>query len=94
MSYSFSVTAAGKAEAKQKIAEAFDNVVTNQPTHAADRDASVSAGGAFVDLLEDPADGQEIHISMHGSLSWRHDHPETFTGAGVGVSAALRAKTN
>jgi hypothetical protein len=84
MSYSFSVTAASKAEAKQKIADSFDNVVKNQPSHAADRDAAVSAGGAFVDLLEHPADGQEIHISMHGSLGWR--------GAGLGVSAAVRAK--
>ena len=92
MSYSFSVSAATKADAKQKIAEAFDSVVTNQPPHAVDRDAAVTAGGAFVDMLEDPADGQEIHVSMHGSMGWRHDAPETFTSAGVGISATVRAK--
>ncbi len=50
MSYSFSVVAATKADAKQKIADSFVNVVANQPSHAADRDAAVAAGGAMVDV--------------------------------------------
>lgn len=92
MSYSFSVVGASKADVKQKIADSFVNVVTSQPSHAADRDAAVAIGGAMVDVLKDPAEGQEIHVSVHGSLSWQHDAPEVFTGASVGVSAALRAK--
>jgi hypothetical protein len=93
MSYSFSVVGTSKADVKQKIADSFINVVTSQPSHAADRDAAQAAGGAMVDVLGDPAEGQEILVSMHGSLSWQHDVPETFTGASVGVSATLRAKT-
>jgi hypothetical protein len=92
MSYSFSVTAANKAEAKQKIADSFDNVVKSQPSHAADRDAAVSAGSAIVDILRDPADGQEIHVSMYGSLSWLHDAPDAFIGAAATVNASVRAK--
>jgi hypothetical protein len=93
MSYSFSVAAATKADAKQKIADSFDNVVASQPSHAADRVAAVAAGGAMVDVLKDPADDHEIHVSMHGSLSWQHDAADgVFTSASVGVSAALRAK--
>lgn len=92
MSYSFSVSAATKADAKQKIEEAFANVVAGQPSHAADRDAAIAAAGAFVDILTEPADGQEVQVSLHGSLGWHHDAPEAFTGAGVGVSASLRAK--
>lgn len=92
MSYSFSVTASSKAEAKQKIAESFDNVVIGQPSHSADRDAAVAAGSAMVDILNDPADGQEIYVNMYGSLSWVFDQPNSFTGAGMTVNASLRAK--
>lgn len=67
MSYSFSVVGASKADVKQKIADSFVNVVTSQPSHAADRDAAVAIGGAMVDVLKDPAEGQEIHVSVHGS---------------------------
>ncbi len=93
MSYSFSVVGASKADAKQKIADSFANVVTSQPSHAADRDAAVATGGAMVDILKDPADDQHIVVNIHGSLSWQHHAADVFTGASVGVSAALQAKT-
>ncbi|WP_036010805.1 hypothetical protein [Bradyrhizobium yuanmingense] len=92
MSYSFSVVGRTKADAKQAIADSFANVVSGQPSHAADRDAAVAVAGAMVDVMTDPADGEEIHVSIHGSLSWRHDAPETFTSASVGVSATVRVK--
>ena len=92
MSYSFSVDGSSKADVKQKIADSFASVVTNQPSHAADRDAAVAAGGAMVDILKDPAEDQEIHVQIHGSLSWQHDVPDVFTAASVGVSASLRKR--
>lgn len=90
MSYSFSVTASTKDEAKQKVAEQFAQVVKNQPSHAADEAAAVAAGNAFVDLLGDVPDGQEVYVAMHGSLGWNHDAPDKFLSAGVSVSAGLR----
>lgn len=95
MSYSFSVTADTKAEAKQKIADAFATVVSNQPTHSADRDAAVACAQAFVDILADPQEGCEIYLNMHGSLGWRGDaggQPEFLSG-GVSVSASTRSKS-
>ncbi|QOG20481.1 hypothetical protein [Bradyrhizobium sp. SEMIA] len=92
MSYSFSVVGSSKADVKQKIADSFANVVTNQPSHAADRDAAIAGAGGMVDVLKDPADGEEIHVSIHGSLSWQHEAADAFTGASVGVSATVRAK--
>lgn len=92
MSYSFSVSGASKTEVKKAMADSFDSVVKNQPSHAADREAAVAAGSAMVDVLKDPADGQEFHVSMHGSLGWVHDAPGEYIGAGVNVSASLRAK--
>lgn len=89
MSYSFSVKAASKDEAKAQIAAKFDEVIASQPTHAADKSAALATAGSFIDLLKDVPEGHEISVSMHGSLGWNHDAPEQFTGAGVGVSASL-----
>lgn len=93
MSYSFSVIADTKAEAKQKIADSFANVVNGQPSHAADQAAVVACGQAFVDLLADPQEGDEIYVNMYGSLSWHNDDVGgTFLSGGVTVNASLRNK--
>jgi hypothetical protein len=93
MSYSFSVTSDTKADACGKIREQFDAVVVAQPYHAADKEAAVVAAQAMVRILDDPSDGHEIHVSMHGSLSWRYDVPEKYINASVGISVSLRAKS-
>jgi len=87
MSYSFSVTASTKDEAKEKIAEQFAKVIEGQPSHAADKDNALAAAGAFIDLLTDVPADHHIAVSMHGSLGWNSDAPDKYTGAGVGVSA-------
>lgn len=92
MSYSFSIAAASKTEAKQKIADSFDGVVTSQPVHRADRDAAVMCGQTFVDMLADPDDGKEILVNMSGSMGWRDMEQKQFTSAGVNVNAYLRDK--
>lgn len=93
MSYSFSVTGSTKADVKQKIAEAFASVITAQPMHAADRDASIACAGASVDTLVDPTESQEILVNMNGSLGWRDGAAKEFTSANVGVAAQVRNKT-
>lgn len=97
MSYSFSVSAASKAEAKQKIAEALDGVVAGQAFHAKERSIAEGCAGALVDKLDDPTEGEEIHVAMHGSIGWKHDGsvseaPESFTHANVGVNASVRPR--
>lgn len=77
---------------KQLIADSFKNVVDTQPSHATDRDAAVASASAFVDMLAEPGEGDEIAVSMHGSLGWKHDAPDQFHSASVGVSAAVRKK--
>jgi hypothetical protein len=93
MSYSFTVKADTKAEAKEKIAKEFDNVVSQQPIHAADQSAAVAAGAAFVDVLPDPSDVQQINVHVYGSVGW-HDAAEAknITSANVSVSASLASK--
>lgn len=97
MSYSFSVTADTKAEAIGKISQQFDAVVAAQPSHAADKDAAVAAAKTFIGLLGDPHDGDEVNVSMSGSLGWKHDPsfppiPEEFLHASVNIHASLRNK--
>ena len=95
MSYSFVVSATSKNEAKQKIADEFAKVVLSQPTHESDQIAAVAVGQAFIDVLEDPKEGQEIYVHMNGSLGWHHGRfPKELTHASVSVNASLRAKSD
>lgn len=87
MSYSFSVQAASKDEAKQKAAAEFDKVVASQPAHAADKESALAAVGAFIDLLTDVPADHHIAVSMYGSVGWHSAEPDKFTAASVGVSA-------
>ena len=92
MSYSFSVTADTKADATGKIREQFDAVVVAQPSHAADKEAAVVAAQTLVRLLAEPHEGDEIYVSMNGSLGWKHDVPEEFLHASLTINVSLRNK--
>lgn len=87
MSYSFSVTADNKAEAFTKVEAELKKVVEAQPVHERDQGGAEDAAFAFIEMLQDPTQGEEIAISMSGSLSW-HD-TDIFTGA---ISAYLKPK--
>lgn len=92
MSYSFTVTADNKLDATARIREQFDAVVIQQPSHAADREAAVVAAQTLVRLLADPHEGDEIVVSINGSLGWKHDVPEEFLHANVSIQTSLRNK--
>jgi len=93
MSYSFSVTADTKVDATRQIREQFDAVVVAQPSHAKDKEAAVVAAQTLVRLLAEPQGGDEIFVSMNGSLGWRHDVPDEFFSASVAINASLRKKS-
>lgn len=94
MSYSFSVRAANRAAVMEKIGAELDKVVASQPMHANDRDRAFAAARSFVELLPESPEGQEIQVSVHGSVGWKADGADAnvVTGAGVGVSASLVAQ--
>jgi hypothetical protein len=90
MSYSFSIKAVSKTQAKEKVAEAFDGVVVGQAIHDVDRDAAVACAEAFIDILGEPSDGDEVRVSVNGYLSWQGDMSNAnFTGANVTISASI-----
>lgn len=93
MSYSFSVKANTREEAKAKVAEQLTGVVAGQPSHSADMKQAQAAADAFIDLLGED-DSKEVLVNMSGSLSWEWvDGTVTeITGANINVSAWLTQK--
>jgi hypothetical protein len=90
MSYSFAITGISKVDAAAKVAAEFDQVIVNQPTHAADKEGAVAAANAFINLLGEPGDGEQIAVIMYGSLGWHSDNPPTaFLSGNVSVSASI-----
>jgi len=92
MTYSFNVRAADKAAARAAVAAELDKVVEAQPIHAADRAQAAAAADAFLDLIGDPGEGQEVSVSVCGSVS-RYGS-EALTSASFNVNASILAKTN
>lgn len=95
MSYSFSVSGASKADASAKVAAEFDKVVANQPPHAADKEAAVAAASAFIGLLREPTDSEQISVNVYGSLGWEGDYsaPTAFRSGNVSVSVSIATKS-
>lgn len=90
MSYSFSAKGVTKDAAKDAAAAEFDKVVESQPVHAADRDAALATVGAMIDAVVDPAEGEEVRVSVSGYLSWRTEGE--FITASVSAQAGVVAK--
>lgn len=87
MSYSFTVRAATKIAALDLVAVEMAKIVQNQPCHAIDMSAALSAAKAFVDMLPDTP-GKDVIVSMNGSVSWTNGMPrESLCGTSMTVSA-------
>jgi len=85
MSYGFNVRAASKADAVSQIAVKLDEVVASQPIHDVDRAKAETLVGSFLELIEEPSDGQEISISLNGSIG-TIDGAVTHANVGVGIA--------
>lgn len=89
MSYSFSVRAPTRIEAKEQIAAEFAKVVQHNAQHAG-RDAGPAeqAVCAFVDVLGDPGEGQVVAVSVSGSIT-RDPEAAATKAASLSLSAQL-----
>lgn len=90
MSYSFNVQAPTKEEAKIAVEAEFEKVLASQPVHAADLPAARIAAAAFIDVLKDPTEAEEVKVRVNGWVSWRAEGE--FYGACFGVQADLAPK--
>ena len=92
MSYSFSVQAPSKDEAKAAVAAKFDEVIASQPMHERDKAAALSNATAVIDLLMDAPD-RHISVSVNGYVSWMNvleaEGSNPLLGASVSASASL-----
>jgi hypothetical protein len=95
MSYSFNVRGADKEAARAAVAAELDKVVAQQPIHEADRDQAAAAADAMLDLIPDPAEGEEVSVTVNGSLGWRGllGEGHTITSATCNASASILTKT-
>lgn len=90
MSYSFNVQAATKEEAKAALEAEFDKVLTGQPAHEADLPAARVTAAAFVDALNDPAENEQVNVSVNGWVSVRPQG--TLCGVCLGLQADIGRK--
>lgn len=93
MSYSFTVRAATKTQAKGKVAAEFEKVASAQVCHERDKQQALAAANAFIDLLVED-ESLDVVVSMHGSLTghWTGSDATHITGASVSVNAGLASK--
>jgi hypothetical protein len=90
MSYSFRKRAATRSALIALVVAELDNVVALQPIHSADRAQAQAAAESFLAIVQDPAEGKEFCIDMHGSMSYTWDGEKQevsgITGGAVGVN--------
>lgn len=92
MSYSLTVKASNKDEAKQEVAKQFDAMTESQPVHKRDRAAVLANVDAVLGVLADD-DSRDVAVSVNGYLSWqtfegaRED--EAFSAVSVSAQASL-----
>lgn len=91
MSFSFSVRGATIAAVVAAATAKMDEVVAQQPAHTADRDAVVSAADDYAEMMGEPDEGEEIMLTIHGSLSgvWDGGALTRMTASSLGVQAAF-----
>lgn len=86
MSYSFTILAASREMAKVLLAAELDRVAEQQPVHRVGRDQALAAASAFVDVCDEPPEGHELSVSVHGSVSWSgRQTGQQVRGAAIGV---------
>lgn len=95
MSYSFRIKADTKGDAGDQVAAELGKTVELQPIHATDRQATQNAAAAFIDVLRDPEPGEQIVLTVTGSVAWTG--ADVLTGvsihaASVSIAAAIVPK--
>jgi hypothetical protein len=95
MSYSFSLRAPTKTEAKEKVFAEYNKIVMPgyQPCHVKDREQAQAAVFAFIDILPDDAN-HDVSVSVSGSLSgtWAGMEIARVTGANISIGCSLAAR--
>ncbi len=93
MSYSFNILAATAALAAAAVATKLDDTVTQQPIHEADKDQAKTAVESLLPLLREPEEGEQISVSVSGSVSKYRTEDEGFNSLSLSVNAHIAPKS-
>lgn len=89
MSYSFRKRAATRELLLEGVKQEFANIVKQQPVHERDSAQAVATAEAFLSMVEDPVEGKEFCIDMHGSISYAWDGEKQEYGATLGSTVGV-----
>ena len=91
MSYGFNIRAATLAAAAAAVGAELDKVEAAQPIHGPDLCITEGAVRNLLSLTAEPAEGNEISVSVSGSCTGTEGQP--FTGCGFSISISSVPKT-
>lgn len=92
MSFSFSVVAASKGEAKANVAEQMATVIAAQSIHAKDEAHVKATVESSLDLIADD-ETRDVSVYVVGSLSWEGQlGSETIVGSSISVNSNLKGR--
>lgn len=89
MSYSFNVLAASAATAALAVAAKLDETVAQQPIHEADKAQAYTTTEQLLDLVREPAEGEQISVSVSGSVSKYRAEDEGFNNVSLSVHVGV-----
>ena len=88
MSYSFTKAAPNKQDLMELVKEQLVVITEGQPIHSQDARQAEEAIRSYVDILPDPVEGEEVQVSVHGSVGWRNG--DLVVQADIGISAYIK----
>jgi len=92
MSYSFNILAATSVLAAAEVAAKLDETVASQPIHEADKAQAQAAVDSLLPLLREPAEGEQLSVSVSGSVSKYRAEDEGFNSLSLSVHASIAPK--
>lgn len=92
MSYSLSAKADSKTAVLLALEAKFEEVLRDQPAHAADQEAAFINVRRHLELLDAPAADQDVGVSMYGSIS-TDNGAIVSVGSGCSVGLVTRPAT-
>ncbi len=95
MSYSFNIRAADASLALAAVELEMNKVAERDIAHKADLSAHFAATSALIALARSPREGEELSVSVSGSLGWRIAEPKPgqFESASLSINVNVLTKT-
>lgn len=93
MSFSFSVLAKSKDDARAQVAQHMADIAKVQDSHEVDKQAVSNVVSAYLDMVEG-GEGESYSVSVSGSMGWtEHEGKRRYNSAGVNVSVRAYVPT-